>query len=278
MGDRMAYRRVMRLALQTFIALAFAVVLAGCAASGEAQSLATVRAESAPVADEIATASPRNADGAASQTSETASLDADEVVTVVEKRVETMASRRDIYRRVAKAKTLFAHKQVKEALPLLLDTAQRGFKDSQARVGHIYLQGLGEVERDPVQGVGWLGVASHGTTSPGIKNYFNDIWKRIPDAYVPYFEEVVDEYRSKYGENATGVVCGLNRPLRSFVKELSCYFEAPLPEEISLLLEEHQDNEAMMDLYEERMNQAREAMENEACRNPTFGGAGVGCQ
>ena len=279
----MAFGRLLRVVLQTFVAVAFAAVLAGCVAPREAGNLAMAGADGT-LQEDVATSLPNGAEATATQAVESAnaaigsSLDADEVVTVTEKRLQTVAGRREIYRRVAEGKNLFARKQVKEAFPLLLDTAQLGFKDSQARVGHIYLQGLGEVERDTVQGVGWLGVASSGTTSPGIKNYFNDIWKRIPDAYVPYFEEVVDDYRTKYGQNATGVVCGFNRPLDSFVKELSCFFEAPLPEEISQLLEEHQDNQALMNLHEERMIRAREAMENEACQNPTFGGAGIGCQ
>lgn len=270
----------MRLALQALAALAFAVALAACAALGDAQALATVRATTAeaPASSPNSVGAPPRERSETASATDDASLDADEVMTVVEKRLQTLESRRDIYRRVAEAKALFARNQVKEAFPLLLDTAQLGFKDSQARVGHIYLQGLGEVERDAVQGVGWLGVASSGSTSPGIRNYFNDIWKRIPDAYVPYFEEVVDQYRSRYGEQATGVVCDLNRPLRSFVKELACFFEAPLPAEIREILEEHQDNEAMLNLFEERMVEALEVMEDEACRNPTFGGAGAGCQ
>ena len=277
----MMFGRLLRLLLRTFVASAFAAALAGCVAPHEGRSLATAGTDGA-LKEDAATLSSNGTEAPATQAGANAaigaSLDADEVVTVTEKRLQTAAGRREIYRRVAEGKNLFARKQVKEAFPLLLDTAQLGFKDSQARVGHIYLQGLGEVERDTVQGVGWLGVASSGTTSPGIKNYFNDIWKRIPDAYVPYFEEVVDDYRTKYGQNATGVVCGFNRPLDSFVKELSCFFEAPLPEEISQLLEEHQDNQALMNLHEERMIRAREAMENEACQNPTFGGAGIGCQ
>ena len=206
-----------------------------------------------------------------------AALDADEVMTVVEKRLQTWEDRRDIYRRVAEGKALFARKQINEAFPLLLDTAQLGFKGSQARVGHIYLAGLGDIEQDTVQGVGWLGVASEGATSPGIRNYFNDIWKRIPDTHVPYFEEVVDDYRAKYGAQATGVVCDLDRPLDSFLKRLACFFEGPLPEELRQIMEDYKDNEAMLQILEERLAEAQRVMEDEACRNPALGAAG-GCQ
>lgn len=204
--------------------------------------------------------------------------DADEVMTVVEKRLQTWQDRRDIYRRVAEGKALFARKQINEAFPLLLDTAQLGFKGSQARVGHIYLAGLGDIDQDAVQGVGWLGVASEGATSPGIRNYFNDIWKRIPDTHVPYFEEVVDDFRARYGEEATGVVCDLNRPLDSFLKRLACFFEGPLPEELRRIMEDYKDNEAMLQILEERLAEARQVMENEACRNPAFATSGGGCQ
>ena len=208
---------------------------------------------------------------------EEAALDADEVMTVVEKRLQTWQDRRDIYRRVAEGKALFARKQINEAFPLLLDTAQLGFKGSQARVGHIYLEGLGDIEQDAVQGVGWLGVASEGDTSPGIRNYFNDIWKRIPDTHVPYFEEVVDDFRAKYGEEATGVVCDLNRPLDSFLKRLACFFEGPLPEDLRRIMEDYKDNESMLQILEERLAEAQRVMEDEACRNPALGASG-GCQ
>ena len=201
-----------------------------------------------------------------------------EVMTVIEDRIQTLEDRRRIYRDLAKGKRLYALDQIDEAFPYLLDTAQRGFKDSQARVGHIYLQGLGEIEMDATQGVGWLGAASSGSTSPGIRNYFNDIWKRIPETHVAYFEEVVEDYRSRYGEAATGVVCDLNRPLRSFVKELHCVFEAPLPEEIRELLRDYQGSEEAREFIEERLAAAREAVEAlERCRNPALAGAGVGC-
>ena len=80
--------------------------------------------------------------------------------------------------------------------------------------------------------MGWLGVAASGSTSPVIRNYFQDIWKRIPERHVPHFEEVIEEYTSKYGERATGVVCDMRRPLRSHMKSLACFFEQGLEEDV----------------------------------------------
>ena len=135
----------------------------------------------------------------------------------------TPSERREIYRQLAKGRRLYSESQYKRALPLLLNPAQHGFKDAQARVGYIYLKGLGEVAQDSRAAVGWFGVAATGNTSPDIENYFNDIWRRIPVQDVPYFREVVEEYKSKYGENATGVKCDLHR-VSSLVKRLACYF------------------------------------------------------
>jgi len=271
--------------------LVFAVALAGCASLSDEGSMASTSATAPPEsepAERVAvvpgpTVAPFAAD-AEPPTSGSYVAEAEdsglplEVMTVIEERIQTLEDRRRIYRDLAKGKRLFALDQIDEAFPYLLDTAQRGFKDSQARVGHIYLQGLGDIEMDATQGVGWLGAASAGSTSPGIRNYFNDIWKRIPETHVAYFEEVVEDYRSRYGEEATGVVCDLNRPLRSFVKELHCYFEAPLPEEIRVLLNDYQGSEEAREFIEERLAAAREAVEAlERCRNPALAGAGVGC-
>lgn len=271
--------------------LVLAVLLAGCASLPEEGSVASTSAtvplepgtsERVAVVPK-ATVAPFAAD-TKPPTSSSYVAEAEEsglpleVMTVIEERIQTLEDRRRIYRDLAKGKRLYALDQIDEAFPYLLDTAQRGFKDSQARVGHIYLQGLGDIEKDATQGVGWLGAASSGATSPGIRNYFNDIWKRIPETHVAYFEEVVEDYRSRYGEEATGVVCDLNRPLRSFVKELHCVFEAPLPEEIRELLRDYQGSEEAREFIEERLAAAREAVEAlERCRNPAMGGAGVAC-
>ena len=157
---------------------------------------------------------------------------ADEELTVTAERLPASAEDRDlIYRELAKARRLYRRNRIKEALPYLERTAKSGFKDSQAKMGHILLQGLGEVEPDSLSAVGWLGVASSGETSPTIRNYFNDIWERIPDRHVPVFEEAVQEYTNRYGAHVTGVVCEMKRSAGSHLKSLSCYFEADLDDE-----------------------------------------------
>ena len=166
----------------------------------------------------------------------------EEVRVVGERVVEmSLAERREIYQQLAQGRRLYSDSQYKRAFPFLLNTAKHGFKDAQARVGYIYLNGLGEVARDSTVAVGWFGVAASGNSSPDIKNYFNDIWSRIPEEHVPYFREVVEEHESRYGEHATGVTCDLHRPVRSFVKRLSCYFKMDqlLMDELAPLIKEH---------------------------------------
>ena len=161
-----------------------------------------------------------------------------EEVLVTGEKVDDLSwgERREIYKQLAKGRRLYSRSDYKGAFPLLLNTAEHGFKDAQARVGYIYLRGLGEVPRDSAEAIGWLGVAASGNSDPGIENYFNDIWSRIPEQYVPYFEEVVEEYASKFGEDATGVTCELRRPLGSHLKRLTCYFDKDLTlEELEFL-------------------------------------------
>ena len=186
----------------------------------------------------------------------------DEIKVIGERVRLTREERMRIYAELGKARQHYARSEFDEAFPLLLKTARRGFKNAQARVGHIYLQGLGEVDQDPVQALGWLGAASSGTTSAPIRNYFNDIWKRVPDKYVAGFEEVVEEYRSKYGEDATDVVCELHRPLRSFVKQLVCYFEGDLPQMVRETMDEHMGTDErarLRDLVEQRDRESAES-------------------
>ena len=150
----------------------------------------------------------------------------------------TLGERREIYKQLAQGRRLYSGSEYKRAFPLLLNTARHGFKDAQARVGYIYLNGLGEVTRDSATAVGWLGVAASGNSSPGIENYFNDIWGQIPEQHVPLFREVVEKYESKYGEDATGVTCELRRPMGTHLKRLLCFFDEDLTLEEKDLFED----------------------------------------
>lgn len=191
-----------------------------------------------PASENLATAGA--AGGPAAPAAENDAPVADEELTVTAERLPlTFAERQDIYGELAKARELYRRNKIKDALPYLERTAKSGFKDSQAKMGHILLQGLGDVERDSLTAVGWLGAASSGRTSPTIRNYFNDIWERIPDRHVPVFEEVVQEYTSRYGAHATGVVCAMRRRAGTHLKSLECFFEADVEENVRRSVESH---------------------------------------
>ena len=166
-------------------------------------------------------------------------IDSVEEVVVIGQRVKdlTPAERLDIYRQLAQGRRLYSDSDFKRAFPLLLNTAEHGFKDAQARVGYMYLQGLGDAPRDSASAVGWLGVAAAGNSSPDIENFFNRIWKRIPDRHVPYFETVVEDYKARFGERPSGVTCDLHRAAGSHFKRLSCHFDEDLTIEQRRLLE-----------------------------------------
>ena len=207
------------------------------------------------------TDAPATADAPAEQsTPQTAASDERpvEVVEVVgERPVLTDEARRRIYRELATGHRLYADKKIKEAFPYLLNTAERGFKHSQAKVGHIYAYGLGDVERDTSQAVGWLGVAAADETSRPIKSYFDTIWKRIPEQHVPYFEEVVEDFKSKYGARATGVVCDTVRQTHSYIKRLRCFFKEDMDERTLEALKEYFSERARYAEAEAREQQQR---------------------
>ena len=111
------------------------------------------------------------------------------------------------------------------AYPYLKEAAMAGFKESQARLGFIYQQGLGGVERNWIEAVGWLGVAASKTSRPEIINYWKRLYKRIPEHRHEMIDHIVEVYTDKYGSEATGVICDMNRPAGSHIKKMRCYFE-----------------------------------------------------
>ncbi|MDE0659827.1 MAG: hypothetical protein OXI79_09300 [Gammaproteobacteria bacterium] len=119
---------------------------------------------------------------------------------------------------------LYAKGRYEEAFPYLEAAARKGFKMAQARVGFLYQQGLG-VERDSVAAMGWYGVAATGTTLPGIRNWFRDAWRGVPDEHRPAVAALVGEYREKYGTRRHRVNCDLGARAGTFLKTLTCRFQ-----------------------------------------------------
>ena len=133
-----------------------------------------------------------------------------EEVVVTEKRLRTPIPTVELIQATYEARhkggRLYRLGEYEEALPLLLVAARQGFKMEQARVGFLYQQGLG-TEQDVEAAVGWLGLAARGETTPEIRGRFKEIWARIPQARRSYFEEVIDEYEKRYGNEANRTAC-----------------------------------------------------------------------
>lgn len=122
-----------------------------------------------------------------------------------------------------KGSCLYRRGDFEGAFPYLLAAAKRGFKFAQARVGFLYQQGIG-VAQDPYAAVGWFAVAAEGRTHPEIRDYFKDVWRRIPEKYLPQFEAVAEEYRTRYGTKANRVACDMDRAMGSYMVRLTCRF------------------------------------------------------
>ena len=112
-----------------------------------------------------------------------------------------------------------------KAYPYLVESAQEGFKMSQARLGYIYQKGLGGVERDWVKAVGWLGVAATRQSHPEIMNYWKNLKAKIPEQNMPMVEDIIKEYVSRYGSEATGVTCDINRAAGTHIAHMKCIYD-----------------------------------------------------
>ena len=129
----------------------------------------------------------------------------------------------EVYDARSRGADLYRRGRYDEAFPYLLIAAKRGFKFAQARVAFLYQQGLG-TPQDPEAAVAWLGVASRGETMPEILNYFNDMWRKIPESMQPDLAALIDEYEAKYGTRENRVACDRDRKAGTFVKSLTCRF------------------------------------------------------
>ena len=155
---------------------------------------------------------------------------ADETVTVLEKpRAETYRDRatmmEDTHRASDRGRQLYLQHRYAEAVPYLRAAAKRGFKMAQARLGEILVLGLDDIDQNVEVGMGWMGVAAHGTTLPSIRNRFNDLRSHVPAELHPQLASVVGEYVDKYGPDANGVNCLRHKPAGTQITKLRCGFE-----------------------------------------------------
>ncbi len=118
---------------------------------------------------------------------------------------------------------LYNKRQYAEAFPHLLASARGGFKMAQARVGHLYMAGLG-TKKDVETGIVWLSLASKGSSSPEIRQRVREIWDNVPDRYAEDIRDRIDEFEAAYSARVNRVRCDFSKSTRSRVKKLSCRY------------------------------------------------------
>ena len=128
------------------------------------------------------------------------------------------------YRARKQGRQLYRSEKYQEAVPYLLFAAERGFKDAQTQLGQIYVQGLGGVKQDLVQGIGWLGVAASGKTDPRTRKLYKQIRKSIPKEHDETVETIVKQFIQNYDGRRTRVKCELESSAGRYTKESRCRF------------------------------------------------------
>ncbi len=110
-----------------------------------------------------------------------------------------------------------------EAFPHLLASAQQGFKMAQARVGYLYLAGLG-TERDVETGIVWISLAAQYASAPEIRMYRRALWEKIPAHRQAELHRRIDEFDAVYGARVNRVGCTFDTTTSSRVKKLYCRY------------------------------------------------------
>lgn len=118
---------------------------------------------------------------------------------------------------------LYDEGRYEEALPHLRLAAQNGFKRSQARLGGLYLYGLG-VERSDLRGLAWLGTAARDSEDADINALFESVWVKVPEQTAPKVTAVIDQYVEKYGMDPTEH-CLKTRQAGSHISKATCVFD-----------------------------------------------------
>ena len=127
------------------------------------------------------------------------------------------------YRARKQGVQLFRAEKYQEAVPYLTFAAERGFKGAQMQLGQIYFRGLGGVEQDLVQGIGWLGVAASGNTNPRTKRVYETARKNIPKEHDETVRNIVETFIQNYDGRRTRVICDHAR-VGGHTKTVQCRF------------------------------------------------------
>ena len=131
-----------------------------------------------------------------------------------------------IYQRKQSAARSFKIGNYEEAFPTLLQLARLGFKDAQARVGFIYMHGLGGQPKSNLKALGWLGVAAQGETRPQYRNIFTQMMSEVPGPQQQLVATTVADYRDRFDSEKLGVQCMRSRT--GHLDKFTCRWEAEM--------------------------------------------------
>ncbi len=148
-----------------------------------------------------------------------------EQLVVIGKRDQSAELEQRAFRDHRRGMHLYAAGEYAEALPYLVSAAKHGYKDSQARLAHLYLHGLGGVRRSDVVGIAWMGVAAHGETTPIIQRRYDELMAAVPSRHMASLKRVVEDYVEKYGTFEQNVVCTVAKHASTHISKNRCYFE-----------------------------------------------------
>ena len=118
---------------------------------------------------------------------------------------------------------LYGKKRYDDALPHLQVAAENGFDQAQARLGGLYLYGLG-VDRSDLKGLAWLGTAAHESEDPNILELFATVWEKVPENAAPQVQAIIDQYVERYGVDPSDQ-CRKSRQAGSHIAKATCIFD-----------------------------------------------------
>ena len=128
------------------------------------------------------------------------------------------------YRARKQGRQLYRAEKYDEAVQYLTFAAKRGFKDAQTQLGQIYVRGLGNVEQDLVQGIGWLGVAASGKSDPRTRKLYEQVRESIPKEHDETVEKIVQQFIQNYDGRRSRVTCKQESSAGRYTKETRCRF------------------------------------------------------
>ena len=121
---------------------------------------------------------------------------------------------------------LFKAKEYAAAVPYLQLAAEWGFKNAQNRLGQIYFKGLGEVEKNQLRGLAWLGTAASKPSNDGHIGLYERSLAKVGEEHHSAVESAVASFTQRYGSGEAAVTCRMKAPLGSNLAQLTCDYDA----------------------------------------------------